>query len=192
MEGEPAGGVATSSELADLGAKYGRILALREAHERAKAGLAREPDPRAEMAAIAARWPGALRELDELPLDVVRARGEALALAARDPSCAAPWMTAQVVFHRWARGALAAKRWLGKRRVVDAEVTAAFADACARGEIAEDASMWIDALATLARPPRGRVLDAVWPAVAEALGVSEAEARAVVFGPSRRSVTPRR
>jgi hypothetical protein len=62
-------------DLASLRTKYERVLALRELHARAKSDASfAEPDPRTEMTALARSWPGSLRELDELPIDVIRAR----------------------------------------------------------------------------------------------------------------------
>lgn len=177
-----ADAVPDARELEELAGKYARLLALREAHERARQGGAPEPDPRAEMEAIAARWPGALRELDELPLDDVRARLAAIEAARDGQAPVLPWMCAQLRFHAEARGALAAKRWLRGRRLVDETVRATFVattegDAEARG--------WAEDLERVARPPRGRLLDLVWPRVARALGVSEAEARDLVVGVRR-------
>ena len=63
-------------DLTDLRAKYEEILRLRLLH-----GTGDEPDPRRAMAALAGRFPGALRELDDLPLPEIRARIEALRAA---------------------------------------------------------------------------------------------------------------
>jgi hypothetical protein len=72
-------------------------------------------DPRERMAALAARFPGALREIDTLPLEEIERRISALANAERDPSHAMPWMRAQSRFHELVRAALATTRernWL--------------------------------------------------------------------------------
>jgi len=152
--------------------KYERLLALRLAHDRAKRdGAFEEPDPRREMTEIAKRWPGALRELDALPLDELRAR--ITALSSDEPM--APWMRAQDAFHRYARGALAAKHWLGKRKRISAELTSEF-----RASASRDARLWADALADIASPPRGRLMDLVYARVARELDVSIAEARRLV------------
>src|SRR5262245_19307987 len=89
------------------------MLRLRLLHVRAYEDPAfREPDPTPAMAKLAKEFPGALREIDELPLDVLRTRIVELEAAARDDAFVAPWMHASWSFHRLARGALAAKRWL--------------------------------------------------------------------------------
>jgi hypothetical protein len=166
-----------SPNLRALREKYERLLALRVVHERAKRDASFvEPDPRPEMSAIARAWPGALRELDELPLDEIRARIASLDEAWADRAHVEPWMVAQDAFHRLARGALAAKRWLGKRRRVTPEVRAAF-----RASAPSEALLWEEALADVAAPPRGRLMDLVHARVASEIGASVAEARRPVF-----------
>jgi hypothetical protein len=164
------------ADLAALRAKYEEMLALREAHDRARTepGYV-EPDPRRALAALASRFPGALRELDTLPVDALRARLDELDDAARDATMTAPWMTAQTAFHELARGAVAAKRWLAGRRAI---TPAMQDDLRSRGG---PAAAWADELAAIARPPRGRLLDLVFARVAAQLGLTVAEARALVF-----------
>lgn len=165
-------------DLSSLRAKYERLLALREMHARAKSDASFvEPNPRAEMTALARSWPGSLRELDELPLEEIHSRIARLDRALRDSSRVERWMIAQDAFHRLARGALAAKRWLGKRKRVTADVRAAFAEGAPR-----DARAWADALGDVASPPRGRLMDLVHARVATELETSVAEARRLVFG----------
>ena len=165
-----------TADLASLRTKYERLLALRRLHDRAKTDASFvEPDPRSEMTSLARTWPGALRELDELPIDVIRTRIAALDHAVRDPARIERWMIAQEMFHRLARGALSAKRWLGKRKRITADVRAAFEENAPR-----DARPWKDALADIASPPRGRLMDLVHARVAAELDVSIAEARRLV------------
>ena len=162
----------------DLRSKYEEILRLRVAHEAPD-----EPDPRAAMSKLANRFPGALREIDELPLAELRARIDALA-ATEAGAPPAPWMMAMTRYHALLRGALCAKSWLAGRKEVTAEMRAAFAVEAAGLCWAEDARAWTDALASIASPPRGRVTELVFARIAEEMGVSEDEARALVF-PSR-------
>ncbi|HSO31351.1 MAG TPA: hypothetical protein VLT33_02510, partial [Labilithrix sp.] len=158
------------TDLCALRDKYERILRLRLLHVRAREEAAfSEPDPRAAMAELAREFPGALRELDELPLDVIRERVGALAAAENDATAAAPWMHAQVRFHRLARGALGVKRWLGGRPLTP-ELEASFARALPRLPNADDVSVWASSLAAVAKPPRGRVLDLVYARLADELG----------------------
>jgi len=165
--------------------KFERMLRLRELHARAHAEPGfQEPDPRAEMASLAREFPGALRELDELPIDVIRSRIDELGLAVGGSGALAPWMRAAAAFHRLARGALAAKRWV-HRRPLDPSARDAFVAATATMTYGEDARVWADDLAAVARPPRGRVIDLVMLRVAAELGIAEDEARRLLHPSSR-------
>jgi hypothetical protein len=148
------------------------MIVLREAHERARRDPAFvEPDPRAELALLADAFPGALREIDRLAMDVIRSRIEQLALAEGDVDKSERWMDVQALFHRLARGALATKRWLAGRRVVTEEDRELFR--VARATLGADL-MTFD-LADVARPPRGRLMLLVRSEVARRLGLTERE-----------------
>jgi hypothetical protein len=172
------------TDLRALRDKYERILRLRELHARATddPGFV-EPDPRAAMADLARSYPGALRELDELPLALIRTRIDELLAAELDAERAAPWMTAQLRFHALARGALAVKRWLAGRARTPA-LDAAFASAVSTLPFAEDARQWSADLAAIASPPRGRLMDLVYLRLASELGIDVTAARAAVLPPS--------
>lgn len=151
----------TTGDLRDLRGKYERMLHLRRAHERARVDPSFvEPNPRTEMRALAAEFPGALRELDTLPLAEIEERILAITTAVDrhatggDPDLAhvPRWMHAIVLFHRLARGELALRR-------------------DGRTEQGE---------------PRGRLMDAVYAQLARALDVAEPEVRSLVFGSGRR------
>lgn len=162
--------------LRDLRDKYVRMRVLRERHGRARTDPSWvEPDPRPEMTRLATEFPGALREIDRLPAHVIDERIAQLdAALAGGPALS--WMEAQLLFHAHARAVLAAKRWLGRTRVVDAAVTAAFVEACPD-------SAWLAAdLAAIAAPPSGRVMNVVHAYVAARLGLPRDEARRLVFG----------
>lgn len=147
------------------------------------------------MAALARRFPGALRELDSLPLAILEARRASLVAAQNDPSRIEEWMRASSAFHRLARGALTVKRWLSARTEGRPAPTVNAPHSCAtlretleaalgRLEHGEDARHWLDALGAVARPPRGRLLDLVYARLAEELGISVAAARALLGPPS--------
>jgi hypothetical protein len=173
--------------VAELREKYARMLALRVAHVRARSEEGfEEPDPRAEMAALAARFPGALREIDALPLATIRGRVAALDGVLRGEAGAAPWMVAQTAFHRLARGALAAKRWLAKERAAGAGAPDLRARFLADASLDDEARAWADDLASVARPPRGRLLPLVYARAAAELDATPDEIRALVFPPKRR------
>jgi hypothetical protein len=169
--------------LEELRDKYVTMLAMRRRHD---AGTEDEGAVRREMAQLAARFPGALREIDDLELSEIEARIAALDAAILGRCEAEPWMRASARFHSLARGALCAKRWLGGRRRVDDAVERAFVAAVSSFAFPEEARAWAGALGVLASPPRGRVTDAVFVRVGRELGVSERAARRLVFGEPRR------
>lgn len=169
--------------LEELRAKYAQMLAMRVAHT---SGDEDPDEARARMAEVASRFPGALREIDDLELAEIRRRIEALddvVAARREPE---PWMEAVALFHGMARGALCAKRWLGGRKLVNAEVQDQFERGVPSLLFPEDARGWSSDLARIASPPRGRVMDVVFARLARDLGISERGARRLVFGVPRR------
>jgi hypothetical protein len=169
--------------LEELRAKYAQMLAMRVDHA---SGDEDEDVAIARMAEIASRFPGALRELDDLELAEIQHRIEVLddvVEARREPEA---WMEAIALFHAMARGALCAKRWLGGRKRVDAGVLEAFERGAASLLFPEDARGWMDDLARIASPPRGRVMDVVFARLARELGTSDRVARRLVFGVPRR------
>lgn len=157
--------------LPELLEKYREIRRLRTAPTEVAA-------PREALVALAQRFPGALRELDAMPLETIERRIAELERAiAKDQ--AAPWMEAQALFHPLARGALAAKAWLGGRRAITADDEASFAKAFPEGD---DAHPWKDHLAEIASPPRGRITDLVCAHVAAELQEDPAQIRHRLFG----------
>jgi hypothetical protein len=96
---------ATPETVSGLRDKYREIKRLREAEGRADNRTAR-----AQMAALAQRFPGALRELDRLPLHVI---DERLTLLERSLECDEPlpsWAPLQISYHGLMRAALRIKR----------------------------------------------------------------------------------
>ena len=171
----------TPETFADLRRKYAEMLAMRLAHAQGE-----DHDARERMVKLADRFPGALRELDELELEEIRRRIDALdeVLSARsDP---APWMEAIALFHAFERGVLCAKGWLSGRKRVTVEHEQAFAAALKTMRWPEDARAWQGRLAQIARPPHGRLSELVYARIAESLGTSAREARRLVFGVPRR------
>jgi hypothetical protein len=164
------------------------MLALRTAHARAAREPAYvEPDPRPAMTKLAEDYPGALREIDVLHVDVIMARIAALTVAERDGSAAEPWMLAQTEFHRVSRALLATKRWLAGRKEITTAVRSEFASA--KLTLGVDGIVVAEDLEAIAAPPRGRLMDLVHAKVALALDVSEPEARDLMFGPRGRSAS---
>jgi hypothetical protein len=153
--------IASPEERAALQRKYRILAELRGAREAAIAqGLAEFPSDeklprRAVMKALVAEFPGSLRELDETSAAALRARADALARGDH-----APWIDAAALFHRALREALQLRR----------------------GSL-QTGGFWTDAgwRAQVLIPPTGRLLDVVWGAVAQALGLTPREAELLVY-----------
>ena len=133
--------------LLDLSRKYQVLLRLREASDR------RSPDLRLTMRAVASEFPGALRELDVLPIETLRSRAAAVSRALEG----APlqhWIEPLYRYHRTMRLALTVKLRVAGRRLVsraDAERLARIA--CEREDWPCDANF----VAQVAQPPLGRL-----------------------------------
>lgn len=111
-----------------------------------------EGDPRAEMRALAAEFPGALRELDELPLAEIEARVEALS-APPPPT----WAPAMARYHGWMRLGLAVKRRF-PRDSAPSEVHAWLrAQRPSRAPEPRVEELTVEAVGALLRPPGGRL-----------------------------------
>jgi hypothetical protein len=101
-------GTPRREEITELARKYDTIADLRARRE-AGSGVA----PRAELAALARAFPGALRELDTLPPDVIEERRAALG-AALQGAPLAPWVTWMIAYHATMRAALYLKARLAR------------------------------------------------------------------------------
>ena len=170
----------TRDEIKALRAKYEEMLRLRLDTSGA--------DPRRAMAALASQFPGALREIDDLPVDALRARTRELADAEAGGSVAL-WMEAIHLFHVLTRGALCAKKWLGGRKVVDAAARPDFEREAGALCWGADALLWGADLARLASPPKGRVTELVYEAIGARLRVTAGDAKLLAFGVPRRQRT---
>ncbi len=170
--------------LEELRGKYAAMLAMRLEHD---TGLEDATRARERMAELASKFPGALREIDDLEIKAIRARIAQLEEVIRGERAVEPWMEAIALFHSLARGALCAKRWLaGRKRVTDA-IARAYERQVGDLAFPGDASVWAGDLASIAEPPRGRLMDLVFDRIALELGTSEREARHLIFGVRRPS-----
>lgn len=95
---------ASAEDLRALRDKYATLAEMRRSDAR---GEPHRPD--AFYRALAARFPGALKELDRLPLEEIDRRVSGLARAL-DGGAVEPWMTAITAYHAKLRELLAAKR----------------------------------------------------------------------------------
>lgn len=100
----------TREQLVRLEAKYSQLLALRQAHDRG------EPVPdKLVFKSLADEFPGALRELDTLPLAVIETRVARLRDAIESGSIE-PWMAWMIAYHALLRRALSIKVRTAKHR----------------------------------------------------------------------------
>lgn len=169
-------GAPTRDELLALEGKYAQIEVLRRARERG------EPIPEKEVfKALADRFPGALRELDRLPMDAITLRREQLARALENESVA-PWMAWMVAYHELMRVAL----WIKLRMAKRPELTNERMVFLVRG-VAEAFGFGVDEsfVKDVARPRAGRINGVVLARLAETFGVSEAELRRGLFGAAK-------
>lgn len=178
-------GLTTVDDLRSLLRKYEEILRLRRAAAAATPS-APEQDPRRAMVALAAEFPGALREADDLAMADLEARVAALESVLRGDEATVPWMTAVSRFHTLTRGALCAKRWLGGRKTIDEDAERAFEVSSATLCYPSDAREWAGDLAAVAKPPRGRVTDLVFERIAGELDLDIDAVRALVLAPRAR------
>ncbi|MFO0626996.1 MAG: hypothetical protein U0325_15400 [Polyangiales bacterium] len=152
----------------DLRRKYALLLALREGAQ---------PGARAVLRSLAEEFPGALRELDALPLDALRARHDALADAPLPPWV--PWIAA---YHGLMRLTLALKRALPKRSDPDDARVAALADAAtARWGATLDVAF----VRAVHHPPRGRLGPLAFARLGERFGVAHEEIWQALFPTAR-------
>jgi hypothetical protein len=173
----------TQRAIAALREKYAEIRRLREVDAAGLAG-----DPRPAMRALARKFPGALRELDELTMAEIAEREDALAIAARD-GVLPDWAHAQLALHAWLRVVLDVRRRVGKTRAVweaRRRLAPAVTGRSTPSPLPEDdVGVALDdaLLAEILRPPRGRLVDVALARAAAQLGVSVEEiARASYLG----------
>jgi hypothetical protein len=136
---------------------------------------------------LAARFPGALRELDALPLEAVDARLDALADVLAGRRTREPWMDATARFHALFRGALAAKRWQAKAPPAARRDRARFE----RDHDDPEILQWAGALDTIAAPPSGRLTAAILSRMSSEHACSIDEVRSLVLA-SRKGACPER
>lgn len=117
----------TLEMIAVLREKYREIKRLRTI-DAAHVASGKAHDPKREMAALARRFPGALRELDELPMETIDARIAELDAALASNSVP-EWAALQVAYHGTYRFALRIKRRAaGSGRLDDARLERVIAE----------------------------------------------------------------
>jgi hypothetical protein len=167
--------------LRDLRSKYAEMLAMRVAEALPPEQRPGDREVRARMRRLAERFPGSLREIDDLPEREIALRIRALDAVLESHRDAEPWMEALALFHARTRGILVAKRWLRRRKRIDAALQERFERELATLPFPEDSRPWAAHLATVASPPRGRLLEAVFARLGRELQRPVPEIRALVF-----------
>ena len=102
-----------SSEHKALRALHSKYQTLRALRLEVRA----EP-PRAPLLALAREFPGALRELDQLPMELIDARLDAIERVLAGERPIEPWMRMQIGYHGFMRAVLRIRR-LSRGRSVD-------------------------------------------------------------------------
>jgi hypothetical protein len=165
------------SDLIALARKYRALAELRRAQHHVV-----DDDVRIPLRQLAREFPGALRELDSLPLEEIDRRVEQLEQAAWRGGVE-PWMEWMHQYHSTMRAALHIKRRLAGRRALSdvaaldiaVEVRRAFGVRC-------DAEF----VHAVARPPEGRINVLVFRRLAEDFG-AEPRALWLALFPERRT-----
>jgi hypothetical protein len=161
-----------SGDLARLSAKYRALGDLRRARDRG------EPIPeRGVFRALAAEFPGALNELDNLPLEEIDRRLAALERAAGGGE-AEPWMAWMGAYHGLMRAALYVKIRVARAAAISAEEAAGLAaKAGAHAGVDVDAAF----VRAVMNPPGGRLNRVVMGALEARFGVGAGEIRGALF-----------
>lgn len=165
-------GAPTRDDLLGLEEKYAQLEALRRARERG------EPIPeRAVFKALAERFPGALRELDKLPMEALEKRREQLALALSG-GLVERWMVWMVAYHVLMRVAL----WVKIRTAKQPAVTPERMVFLVRG-VEKEFGFGVEEafVSDVARPRAGRINAVVLGRIAGMFGVTEADVRGGLF-----------
>jgi hypothetical protein len=185
--------------LAALADKYETLVAWRRRRD------AGDATPPGALRALAARFPGALRELDTLGEAALADRARACRAAAASTGPIEPWMRWIAAYHDLLGAALALKRAAGSRRAPRRDPDATPADTTPAGpptapagtaeagnaplERARAAGLpdGNEALAAILRPPGGRLAPLVLRWVARQAGVPAAQLQRALFPPRRPS-----
>lgn len=155
-----------------------RLRALSTAGDDDEVGAVRD------RASLAARYPGALREIDDLPTEDIEARIDALDRALAG-DVAPDWLEPLAHYHGWMRALLRAKRWLAGAREVDDALRDRFVREAIRENDEPEVARVAALLGEVASPPRGRLNVIVFREVASALGREPDDVRRALL-PSKR------
>jgi hypothetical protein len=166
----------TPEQLARLRDKYQALWQLRATRV--------EVPPKAEMSALAAAFPGALRELDRVPLPLIEQRLASLQAVVEGRAPLVAWMTLQIAYHGFMRAVLRLRR--GLLSVSECDLSDPRACLQRLAYIAasdEPAPERLDAtaLSIIRSPPGGRLNPWVMEQVARHLAVCPADIERALF-----------
>lgn len=162
-----------TTTLDDVARKYRAMVRLRTIHARTGSVA-----PREELRALAAEFPGALKELDRLPMSTLVERADATTEASRDPAKIAPWMRWITAYHALMAATLDARAALARARSISDDRAAELAAIATRR-----ASLPLDAdyVRAVASPPGGRLTDLALARLAAHFSTTPAALRAAMF-----------
>ncbi len=166
-------------DLAQLARKYRALGELRQ-------GAHHAPAIPSGLRELSREFPGALRELDMLPLDEIHRRAEALEAAAR-AGHAEPWMEWLCAYHAAMRAALHVKRRLAGARGIDGQSALELAREASRAAGYPCDSDFVHAVA---RPRAGRLNTVVFERIEADFGVRSGSIWQSLF-PERRPLPHR-
>jgi hypothetical protein len=174
--------------VAALRDKYLELQRLRIEHD---AGESEDPRPR--LRALSARFPGALRELDELPMEQIEARLATLHAVLARTQPAPPWIALQLGYHGWMRAALCIKRIAAERSAIDADALLVELASRYQPDPHEPPLTAIDraAIVEILEPADGRLNPWVFARVARDHGVESEIVQRALFTRGLRRNTPR-
>ncbi|MGF1468103.1 MAG: hypothetical protein ACFCGT_18440 [Sandaracinaceae bacterium] len=175
--------------LTELLGKYAEMVALREADEAGEGA-----DPKPAMRELASRFPGALREIDELPLGVLRGRSGSLRRFLDGAEEEPDWARPMAAYHGWLRVALGVKRAAGPSRRLEAATAWLAGPYRPLPGDPPAAELTEAALAAMLRPPGGRLNGWVLERVAARYGITRDTLERRLFPPSpmrRQATEPR-
>jgi hypothetical protein len=166
-----------------LHGKYVRLHALR-----VSAAPAHAERVRPELAELARTYPGALRELDRLPLETIAARLAAIDAVLANASEPAQWMRLQLAYHGFMRAVLRLRRGLlaYAQPLEVASVVLAVLDYQPALDEPPSARFDLGALQLIKKPPHGRLNPWVLAQVAADHGVSVAVVHDALFAAAAR------
>jgi hypothetical protein len=164
------------NRLCALRSKYQTMLQLRAAGRAPSA-------PRAQLSALANECPGALRELDQLPIHFVEERLAAIEQALAQTAPVERWMELQSGYHGFMRATLRIRRLSRGRPLAVLDAQRELAELPYEPAEDEPPAQRFSAmdLATIRRPPAGRLNPWVLEQVAHDHGVTPELVRKALF-----------